>query len=77
MLTNTLGWSHAHGNEVVPSPWQATLLSESRQLHVGRTPNPQANAPTRWMGGWKVLSPFWAESTQTYRARIVRRQHRW
>ena len=26
MLTNTSRWSHARGNEVVPSRWQATLL---------------------------------------------------
>lgn len=25
MLTNTSRWSHARGNEVVPSRWQATL----------------------------------------------------
>lgn len=24
MLDDTFGWSHARGNEVVPSPWQAT-----------------------------------------------------
>jgi hypothetical protein len=24
MLTNTSKWSHARGNDVVPSPWQAT-----------------------------------------------------
>ncbi len=26
MLTDTPRWSHARDNEVVPSPWQATLL---------------------------------------------------
>ena len=28
---STLGWSHARGNEVVPSPWQAT--NRQLQLH--------------------------------------------
>ena len=32
MLPNTLGWSHARGNEVVPSPWQATTGA-----HLART----------------------------------------
>jgi hypothetical protein len=25
MITNSARWSHAHGNRVVPSPWQATI----------------------------------------------------
>jgi hypothetical protein len=35
MLTDTSRWSHARGNEVVPSRWQATLSgspSESWRL---------------------------------------------
>lgn len=28
MLDDTFGWSHARGNEVVPSPWQATALAQ-------------------------------------------------
>jgi hypothetical protein len=27
MLTNTSKWSHARGNEVVPSRWQATTMN--------------------------------------------------
>jgi hypothetical protein len=27
MLTDTSRWSHAHGNEVVPSRWQATPVA--------------------------------------------------
>lgn len=30
MLDDTFGWSHARGNEVVPSPWQATRWSVPR-----------------------------------------------
>ena len=26
MLDDTFGWSHARGDEVVPSPWQATHI---------------------------------------------------
>ena len=29
MLDDTFGWSHARGNEVVPSPWQATMGSRN------------------------------------------------
>jgi hypothetical protein len=34
MLTNTSRWSHARGNEVVPSPWQATFGHQSDPLTV-------------------------------------------
>ena len=36
MLDDTFGWSHARGNEVVPSPWQATPLIDPRRLHRHR-----------------------------------------
>ncbi len=29
MLDDTFGWSHARGNEVVPSPWQATRTAHA------------------------------------------------
>ncbi len=31
MLTDTSRWSHARGNEVVPSRWQATSAGRSAQ----------------------------------------------
>src|SRR6476620_2423036 len=33
MLDDTFGWSHARGNEVVPSPWQATIDVAVRAEH--------------------------------------------
>lgn len=35
MLTNTSKWSHARGNTVVPSRWQATLGEAFRVLRPG------------------------------------------
>jgi len=31
MLTDTSKWSHARGNEVVPSRWQATQAADLRR----------------------------------------------
>jgi hypothetical protein len=33
MLTDTSRWSHARGNEVVPSRWQATKETASAMTH--------------------------------------------
>jgi dihydrofolate reductase len=38
MLTNTSRWSHARGNEVVPSRWQATPGRGLNRQHQNRTP---------------------------------------
>lgn len=37
MLDDTFGWSHARGNEVVPSPWQATrdLIEVGQNGRIG------------------------------------------
>ena len=32
MLANTSRWSHAHGNTVVPSRWQATKASDNSPM---------------------------------------------
>ena len=36
MLTDTSKWSHARGNDVVPSRWQATLQSRTESLRLFR-----------------------------------------
>ena len=36
MLTHTTRWSHARGNGVVPSRWQATTMAPTRQTGWGR-----------------------------------------
>ena len=65
---------HKHSS---PRRGAAAENSESRQSHVGRTPNPQANAPTRWMGGWKVLAHSGRSRRRRTALELVRRQHRW
>ena len=49
MLTNTSKWSHARGNEVVPSPWQMT------NPHAGSNELPQASgSPPRFVSCYDV-----------------------
>ena len=36
MLDNTSKWSHARGNTVVPSRWQATVTTEAALVIMGK-----------------------------------------
>lgn len=51
MLTDTSTWSHARGNEVVPSRWQATVGVRGRPALMFRTgrlvvrPEPGSTGP--------------------------------
>ena len=68
MLTNTSRWSHARGNEVVPSRWQATLglgvqgqrlISAWQPRHDLNEPEvvelPPDTSPLRSGGGWRAI----------------------
>lgn len=48
MLGDTFGWSHAYGNEVVPSPWQATGIPEVAQNPTWSLPSHQVSNHPQW-----------------------------
>ncbi len=57
MLTDTSMWSHARDNEVVPSPWQATVttdslvsLPEDTEIVICRDPDQRAHYDSRVLG---------------------------
>ena len=52
MLDNTSKWSHARGNTVVPSRWQATAGNGRVNLHTFRSWGTSAcasSSPTGWL----------------------------
>ncbi len=75
MLSNTSRWSHARGNEVVPSPWQATPNEQAALkclYRVTRSLDPTGGGRPRWVTRWKpALNAF----AITFAGRFERTTH--
>ena len=59
MLTHISRWSHARGNEVVPSRWQATLIG--RDFGTDRISHKCSGDPPRPERIAFAAPPYWTE----------------